>query len=204
MKFILLAGVCVFAIYVLLLFKRVLHEVRIQKVRQSGLFERQDWSVVPFESPSLPMRMVISAISTQRVFQRSFEISVNRFVRLALTVDPSLSPEKVQGYMDVLLQDVSKIQFLSGTNLPREYRMIQAAILYAIVCTQEKGANIRKRLMLGKNGSPNGDVFKQIHTDREYLIYMNDQFSAFCIAVGILEPRLSQQIQVASGYLILD
>ena len=168
---------------------------------QKGLLSKTAWRPVSYYSSGMPMRMAITEVVTKRPYMVNFKVSVERFVSIALLADTSLDGEKVQEALNVLYIDPSNLTLEVGDD--KEAYMVQSAILYGLLCTQEKGANIQKRLMRSENHAGN-DMYAQQKTDKEYFEYMNNHYANFCRVVSIVEPKKSIQIETVAAYLILD
>ena len=151
------------------------------------------------------MNMVFSEVATKNAYQRNFKQMFNMFVDLALKADSRLDPEKVQNLIDQLYKDLSEIILLNNPKMmTNEYCMLQSATLYALIYTQDKGANIKNRLMNGNNKQTGNDMYMQKRSDRDYFEYMNKEHTNFCLMVSIMDPRKSSLIEIVGGYLLSE
>jgi hypothetical protein len=185
--------------------RRMLMEIRAIKFRQAGISNRKNWSVIPFDNAGMPMKMAFNEVSTKNAYQMNFKQMFNLFIYFALEADARLDADEVQKLIDLLYDDLSDIKFLDNTHkMTNEYCMLQSATLFALIYTQDKGANIKKRLMKGKNNQAGNDMFLQQKTDREYFEFMNKEHTNFCILVSIMERRKSSLIEIVAGYLLTE
>lgn len=188
--------------------KRLLMDLRAGKARQKDLFSKRNWRAIPFHTSGahgVPMRMAFSEIATKSAYQGNFKVTFERFIDVALIADDKLNLDEVRHLVETLYDDLSAIKFLGESHtITREYGMVQAATLYALICTQDKGANIKRRLMEGANNHAGNDMYLQQKTDREYFEFMNDRYPNFCQLVSILEPRKAVLIETVSGYLLTE
>lgn len=188
--------------------RRVLMDVRAGNAKQSGLFSNRNWQAMPLDTSGghgVPMRMAFSEIATKSSYQGNFKLTFGRFIDTAMNADEKLNTDEVRHLIETLYDDLSNIKFLGESHtISREYGMIQAATLYALICTQDKGANIKRRLMEGKNAQAGNDMYLQQKSDREYFELMNERYPNFCQLVSILEPRNAVQIETVAGYLLTE
>ncbi|MFO0920789.1 MAG: hypothetical protein U0451_03900 [Candidatus Saccharimonadales bacterium] len=193
--------------------RQILMSVRAGKLGQTKIISRKEWGHIDFNLDSAPLRMILSEIATKQNYRTYFEIMVRRFIDNAMLADTSLNEEEIE-FILILSGQKSRLypieidDFLDleppqkTQRAYREYQMIQAAFLFAIICTQGKGANVRSKLMQGKNKKVGGNMYIQKKTDRKYFEYMNNNYTNFCLLVGVLEPRKSVQIEIVAGYLL--
>ena len=185
--------------------RRLRMETKASRLRQKGLLSKRQWGEMPFDKASAPMKMAFSEVSAKNAYQMNFKEMFNLFVHFALTADAGLDVDKTQELIDLLYDNLSEIKFLDNSHkVTGEYCMLQAATLYALICTQDKGANIKKRLMQGRNNQAGNDMFRQQKTDREYFEYMNKGYPNFCTLVSIMEPRKASLIEAVAGYLLTE
>ena len=140
-------------------------------------------------------------------YQSNFKLMYGRFVDLALIADDKLNPNAAKVISSELQSDISiynlvDIQPPESSKITRDFHMAQSAALFALIYTQDKGANIKRRLMKGKNSQASNGMYLQQKTDREYLEYMNKRYPNFCQLVNILEPSKAKQIEIVAGYLL--
>ncbi len=185
--------------------RRVLMSVRAAKL---GL-NNKDWQALSFHSPSMPMRMAFSEVATKSAYQSNFKVMFSRFVEIAQLADNALNPDAVgvisrQLLSDISIENLRNIEPPSNSKIAKDFYMVQSAVLFAMICTQDKGANIKHRLMEGRNGQSGGDIYTQQKTNKEYFEFMNNQHPNFCQLVGILEPRKAALIETVAGYLLTD
>ncbi|MEX0881426.1 MAG: hypothetical protein WDZ34_00890 [Candidatus Saccharimonadales bacterium] len=180
-------------------------EIKAKNFRQKRVISKRRWDGIPFDKAAAPMKMAFTEVSTKNAYQMNFKEMFNLFIHFALTADAGLDAKKTQQLIDLLYDDLSDIKFLDKTHkMTNEYCMLQAATLYALICTQDKGANIQKRLMKGKNNHAGSNMYIQQRTDREYFELMNKEYPNFCTLVSLLEPRKSNLIEVVAGYLLTE
>lgn len=188
--------------------RRLMIDIRAGKAGQKGLFSKRSWRAIPFHTTGphgVPMRMAFGEVATKSAYQSNFKIMFERFIHVAIIADDKINPDEVRHLVETLYDDLSAIQFLGESHpITREYGMVQAATLYALICTQDKGANIKRRLMEGRNAQTGNDMYLQQKTDKEYFEFMNEHYPNFCHLVGILEPRRSNLIEIVAGYLITE
>lgn len=188
--------------------RRLMMDIKAGKARQKGLFSRRSWRAIPFQTSGphgVPMRMAFSEVATKSAYQGNFKVMFDRFIDVALIADDKSNPDEVKKLIEMLYDDLSAIKFLGESHtVTREYGMVQAATLYALICTQDKGANIKRRLMEGKNVQAGNDMYLQQKTDREYFEFMNERYPNFCQLVSILEPRKANLIEIVAGYLLTE
>jgi hypothetical protein len=208
MIWIILAVVVLIGFVVYRFSRRLMMDIRAGKARQKGLFSKRNWRAIPFQmtgSHGVPMRMAFSEIATKSAYQGNFKVMFERFIDVAMIADDKLDPEEVTHLVETLYDDLSAIKFLGESHtMTREYGMVQAATLYALICTQDKGANIKRRLMEGNNAQAGNDMYLQQKTDREYFEFINEQYPNFCQLVSILERRKTTQIEIVAGYLLTE
>jgi hypothetical protein len=182
--------------------KRTLISKRAAKIRQTRVVGKRQWSAVFSKVPSVPMRMAFTEVTSKSAYLSNFKVMFGRFIDTALIADDSLSADTVsvigrQLLSDISSGDLSNVDWsVKNVQMENETQMVHSAALYALICTQDKGANIKSRLMEGKNAQAGNDMYLQKNTDREYFEYMNDNHSNFCQLVSILEP--------VAGYLLSD
>lgn len=189
--------------------KRVIMNIKAAKLGQKGAFSQNTWQRIPFDTPSFPTRMAFSEVAGKSVYQSSFKVMFDRFVNVALSADDTLNPDAVsvisrQLYSDLSLGNLVHIEPPADSKIIKDFYMVQSAALFALICTQDKGANIKHRLMEGNNNQAGGDIYTQQKTDREYFEFINNHYPNFCQLVGILEPRKSVLISTVAGYLLTD
>lgn len=172
-----------------------------RRANEKGQFQKRDWDTMLPVIAGMPLRMVVSEVNKHAVYMNNFKASTSRFVNLALVADDSLEDREVYRLVGLLFSDPSNLSFSSGST--REDGVVQAGILYGLLCTQQKGAAIKQRLMLGNN-SQGSSMYAQQKEDKEYFEYMNNNFVNFCQLVSILEPKHSVQLETVAGYLISD
>ncbi len=208
MIWIILAALILICFVIYRFTKRLMIDIRAGKAKQKGLFSKREWRAIPFQtsgSHGVPMRMAFSEIATKSAYQGNFKVTFSRFIDTAMIADDKLNADEVRHLIETLYDDLSAIQFLGDSHtMTREYGMVQAATLYALICTQDKGANIKRRLMVSKDNHSENNMYLQQKTDREYFEYMNDSYPNFCQMVSILEPRKANLIEVVAGYLLTD
>ena len=175
---------------------------KAKKYNQKGLLKRKPWSVIPFHTAGTPMRMMVTEVTTKGPYMMNFKGSVERFVSVALIADDDLNADLVQNCLRLLYIDPANITFEMDDD-SEESRMVKAAILYGLLCTQQKGSNIQSKLMHGNNHA-GSEMYVQQKSDKEYFEYMNKNHVNFCQLVSILEPKKSTLIETVAGYLILD
>lgn len=185
--------------------RRLLMETKANKIRQKRTISKRQWNAIPFDDATAPMKMAFAEVSTKNAYQMNFKEMFNLFIHFALTADAELDVDKAQELIDLLYDDLSDIKFLGKEHeMTNEYCMLQSATLYALICTQDKGANIKKRLMDGKNNHAGNDMFRQQKTDREYFELINKEYPNFCKLVSIMEPRKATLIETVAGYLLTE
>jgi hypothetical protein len=188
--------------------RRVLMSVRAAKLKQKGVFGKREWNAIPFDEPSVPVRMVFNEVTTKSAYLANFKVMFTRFIDIALLADDKLNSGTVSVIARKLLSDISNgYSYDSWWSanydlMKRESHMVQSAALFALMCTQDKGANIKRRLMEGKNSQAGNDMYLQQKTDREYFEFMNDLYPNFCQLVSILEPHKAVLIETVAGYLL--
>lgn len=189
--------------------KRVMMNIKAAKLGQKGAFSQNTWQRIPFDTASFPIRMAFSEVAGKSAYQSSFKVMFDRFVNVALSADDTLNPDAVsvisrQLYSDLSLGNLVNIEPPTDSKIAKDFYMVQSAVLFALICTQDKGANIKHRLMESKNNQAGGDIYTQQKADREYFEFMNNHYSIFCQMASILEPRKSVLIETVAGYLLTD
>jgi hypothetical protein len=187
-------------------------EKNIARARRDKIFKKT-WAQIAFYEPSVPMKMAFSEVFSKGAYRKNFDTHFNLFIKYALDADERLDARVVQMYSEQLMENLPAISGMSldmdadttvGSGFPNESGVFLSATLYALIVTQDKGANIRQKLMLGENNHAGNDMYLQKKTDREYFEFMNKEHSNFCKLVGIIEPHKSTQIEIVAGYLIMD
>lgn len=210
MIYVILVVSAILGFFTFIFTRRLIVDIKAGKARQSGHFSKRSWRAIHFhiKAPGgVPMRMAFTEVATKQSYQGNFKATLSRFADVAIEADDALDINKVATYLGTVLTYASDpgiwIHELSVSDA-REAHMIESAALYALICTQDKGANIKNKLMLGKTTHANNDFYLQQKTDREYFEYMNDHYPNFCQLVDMLEPHKSAMIEIAAGYLLTD
>jgi hypothetical protein len=190
--------------------RRILISVKAAKLRRNGVIGKRKWSATFDKVPSAPMRMAFTEVITKSPYLSNFKITFGRFIDTALIADESLNAEIVSVISRQLLSDLSSGDLSSvdwsvkNVQIENETHMVHSAALYAVICTQDKGANIKRRLMEGKNVQAGNDMYLQQKTDREYFEIMNEHYPNLCQLVSVLEPSKSVLIETVAGYLLSE
>ncbi len=185
--------------------RRISMSVRAAKLGKKGVLSKRSWRAIPFDSAGIPMHMAFSEVAAKSAYQGNFKVMFGRFVDIALLADDKLNSDEARRLVKTLYDDLSAIKFLGESHtITREYGMVQAATLYALICTQDKGTNIKSRLMEGKNSQAGNDMYLQQKADKEYFEFMNGRYPNFCQLVSILEPSKAVLIEIVAGYLLTE
>ena len=212
MTWIILAVLLVIGFVIYRQVRLLMLDIQIARARRDQLFKKA-WAQIPFYEASTPLRMAFSEIFTKSAYRRNFDTHFNIYIKHALNADDRLDPRVVGLYSKQLMENLPGISGMSldmstdtavGSGFPNESGMFLSAVLYALIVTQDKGMNIKKKLMLGKNNQAGNDMYLQKKTDREYFEYINKEYLNFFMLVGIIEPRKAALIEIVAGYLLTE
>lgn len=207
--------ILIIVVVVVFLFYRqarlLLIELNLAKARRDSLF-KENWTIIVFYVPNTPLRMTIQEVVNKSVYRKNFDVHFNRFMRYALIADERLDSRIVELYSSQLADNLLIISDMSldadadqvvGRDFTNEIGMVLSAALYAFIVTQDKGANIRDKLMLGNKYIGN-DMYLQQKDDKDYFEYMNKNYPSFCRLLSIIEPRKAVQMEIVAGYLLTE
>lgn len=184
--------------------KYTLREVRAINLAKQGVFNTKYWDNIPFTGT--PISMAFTEVAKNAIYQKHFILTVNRFIYFAQVVDNRLDAGYIEQKAPRLLEclhDPRLLGMLLNSGEGQEDGVIQAAFMYALLCTQLKGEGIRKNLMEGNNKQGVKD-FSAKQTEKTYFSYINKHYPNLCQMICFLEPRKSYLMLTVIGYLILD